>query len=154
MWDVKLGRGYNVSEESSNTFLPLYQITRRHIQNSIIVVPLLGYKFLQRMILVNNLERTYTCRSWLWTFDNFVWSVFRYMRRNEVSIAGFGNEMTRDPITCSSFYTYECRPLKCWKLACVPSSVDRNIMQTGNVRTTQHCGALALPLVPCKSKKY
>lgn len=46
--DVKLCRlveAYNVSEESSNTFLPLYQITRRHIQDSIILVPLLGYNF-------------------------------------------------------------------------------------------------------------
>jgi hypothetical protein len=48
IWDVKkcsLVQAYNVSEESSNTFLPLYHVTRRHIQNSTIVVPLLGYNF-------------------------------------------------------------------------------------------------------------
>ena len=55
IWDVKkcsLVEAYNVSEESSNTFLPFYQITRRHVQNSIIVAPLLGHKFF--------------CSEWYW----------------------------------------------------------------------------------------
>jgi hypothetical protein len=55
IWDVKpcsLVKAYNVSEESLNTFLPLYQITRLHIQNSINLVSLIGYNFF--------------CSEWYW----------------------------------------------------------------------------------------